>query len=279
MKNEAFGWGSAEAPGKFLVQGDSNGLFSAFRTWTSDGTFALAPRPGMICAVLVLDGASDGSYEGQKGEYRANELVLFDGEAAAAVETREPSIRVGWWVSPTILGGKAFRGLMGQPVPVSSAGRVAALALTDALLGVEGSVANPYARRAYSQSLEHLISGLLHERRLVRNPAVSRAEELLLEAQSLIEERFRDSGFNVVELARLMHVSPPTLHRPYGDLGTSPRREIERRRLSEARAYLAMGISNPRLMTVAAEASGFRSVRQLKQALARAENQGRPAEP
>ncbi|MEV7799578.1 hypothetical protein AB0O14_10840 [Microbacterium foliorum] len=52
-------------------------------------------------------------------------------------------------------------------------------------------------------------------------------------AQVAIEAGFRDPGFDVPKLARELSVSVRTVHNTFTRFGSTPRREIERRRVSE----------------------------------------------
>lgn len=115
-------------------------------------------------------------------------------------------------------------------------------------------------------ALEHLVAASLEEAREEIGHDSSHHDGLFMAAQVAIETNFRNPTFDVVSLARELSVSVRTVRRAFGRLGTTPRREIERRRITEIdRLPTATALT----ASEAAERAGFSSAQQLNRALAR----------
>lgn len=102
-----------------------------------------------------------------------------------------------------------------------------------------------------------------------------RSDELsrrFLEAIQLIEARHSDRALNVAQLARLLGVSIPHLHRVFAAQDTTPGREIERHRVLSAHALITSRQRSGRHSAEAvARLSGFTSTRRMRDALQRFE--------
>lgn len=93
-----------------------------------------------------------------------------------------------------------------------------------------------------------------------------------LEAIQLIEARHSDRALNVAQLARLLDVSIPHLHRIFAAQDTTPGREIERQRVLSAQALITSRQRNGRHSVEAvARLAGFTSTRRMRDALQRYE--------
>jgi AraC-like DNA-binding protein len=118
-------------------------------------------------------------------------------------------------------------------------------------------------------ALEHLIAGALQEagKQSDSTDGLHR-DDLFTAAQSVIEAHFQDPAFDVTRLVRELSSTTRHVHAAFRTFGTTPRRQIEERRLAEFERL------TPQILTLAqvAERSGFSSVRQYTRAVARRAN-------
>lgn len=119
--------------------------------------------------------------------------------------------------------------------------------------------------------MEHLVAGALDEwGALEGNNAALHRDGLFTSAQLVIESYSRDPGFDAVKLAKELSVSARSVHAAFSAFGTTPRREIERRRLSEVDRRSGQLLT----LTQNVELSGFTSLRQYRRVAARHETPG-----
>ena len=98
----------------------------------------------------------------------------------------------------------------------------------------------------------------------------STRQRLFERAQLVIEESYTDPGFSVDALGQALSVSRSYLYEVFTEFGTSPRREIERRRVVSVLARFDLEtLSAPTLSPEIVGVSGFSSAKRLRQALAR----------
>ncbi|MBF4549476.1 helix-turn-helix domain-containing protein [Pseudoclavibacter sp. VKM Ac-2888] len=124
----------------------------------------------------------------------------------------------------------------------------------------------PTAQAHLGIALEHLIAGALDESGTRTSDAdTMHRDGLFMNAQLVIEAHFRDAGFSIARLARSLSVSERAVHAVFAALGTTPRRELERRRLSEVERLSAQALTRNQIF----ELAGFSSPRQFRDAHSR----------
>lgn len=240
--------------------------FGAGRAWSNSAGYSLTTDPQRLYLVYTVEGAFEFDVDGRAVVAEAESLVLFEGAAPTLARTLTTTARFVWYLEPTFLQPGRSRFRFHEPVSMRNTSIRALMTMTNTLLNAP-TPTTASARRHTAGALEHLVAGALDEAGALRSGDSRHRDGLFMASQVAIEAGFRDAGFDVTALAREVSVSVRTLHDTFARLGTTPRREIERRRLTEARRLTAAGDLS---VSVVAEESGFSSIKQLRRALGRA---------
>lgn len=264
-----FGWHPRGAidPG-LVAETVQHSKFGLGRAWSNSAGYTLTTAPERIYLVYTVEGAFEFAVDGQSVIAQAGSLILLDGEAPTTATTLDTTARFVWYFEPTFLGPQRARFRFHEPINMRNASLRALFSMTNAVLNSPVS-ATP-AQRHVGVALEHLVAASLEEARSDEIGHDARHHDgLFMAAQIAIESYFRDPSFDVVSLARELSVSVRTVHRTFGRLGTTPRREIERRRVTEIhRLPTAAALT----ASETAERCGFTSPQQMSRALSRAKN-------
>lgn len=245
----------------------SHPYFGVGHAWSRSAGYTLTTAPDRTYLVLTMDGGFEFDVDGTVIPTEPGTLILLSGEAPTTARTVTETSRYVWYLEPTFLRPGKGRFKYGEPLPTTGAGITTLMSMTNTLLDSPppSSVA---ARRHLTLSFENLLAATLEETAPRRPNDIGQLRDgLFMAAQAAIETEFRDPAFNVERLARELAVSQTTLRDTFKQMGASPRREIERRRLAEARQ-----LETIETLTVTERAlrAGFSSARQLTRALARA---------
>ncbi|MBD8464703.1 helix-turn-helix domain-containing protein [Plantibacter auratus] len=261
-----FGWqprGTVD-PG-LVAETMAHPKFGLGRAWSNSAGYRLAPAPKLTYLVYTVEGGFDFTVDGTTVRADPGSMVLFDGEAPVTARTTEGTARFVWYFEPTLLHAGRSRFAFHEPLRVENAPLRALAAMTHSTLDAPAP-GSAHARRHLGIAMEHLVSAALEEAGGAAIGSDSRHRDgLFMAAQRSIETHFRDPAFTVARLATDLSVSVRTLHETFRHLGTTPRREIERRRVSEI-DRITDGRMNA---TDLAAAAGFSSARQLQRALRR----------
>lgn len=266
-KCDDFGWHPQGVIDKSLVaETAQDSRFGMGHAWSRSAEYSLTTDPARTYMVLTVEGGFEFTVHGTPVRADPGSLILLDGEAPTAARTLTDTARYVWYLEPTFLSsGHGFR--HGEPIPTGGASIQALTSMTNTLLSVPAPT-SPTARRHLAASFENLLAGVLDEAGADRRQDASHHREgTFMAALSVIETRFRDPAFTVARLAKELSVSQRTLYEVFEDMGSTPRREIERRRVTEA-DHLAGAGTMP--VSELATRSGFTSPRQLARALTRA---------
>jgi AraC-like DNA-binding protein len=232
------------------------------RAWSARATYDLSHAPNRIYLVHTVEGGFDFTVDGKTVTTEAGQLVLLDGDAPTTARTRAATARFVWHLTPTFLSPRRHRFRFHEPVSVNNATMQGVMALTNARLTQPD--AGP-ASAHIGHALEHLIAGALQEAGTLHNSADAlHGDDLFTAAQSVIEANFRDPAFDVNRLARELSSTIRHLHAAFRTFGTTPRQQIQERRLAEFERLA------PHILTLkqAVERSGFSSIRQYTRAIA-----------
>lgn len=265
----SFGWRSLLAPERSVVEAEEAPGFGMARVWISNGEYDFVLDGGSLYVALTVEGSLRYRLGAEEWTVGANDLVVLRGGTRAVASFTEPIVEFRWRLTSTTLSSPAFAQLGERPVAVSGRARDALVSVTNSLLNHRSAGASAALQR-FGLGVEELIAAALLDRPAFDGFETVNQDGLLIRAQAAIEENFRDPSFNVEALSGLLHISGPTLHRPYQRLGTTPRTELERRRVREVLKHLPdrSDISTS-VLAQTAESSGFRSTRQLQRALRR----------
>jgi AraC-like DNA-binding protein len=272
-KCDDFGWQPRGAIDPALVADTmQHPRFGIGRAWSNSAGYSLSAAENLTYLVYTVEGGFEFTVDGSAVETEASSLILLDGEAPTTANTLTQTARFVWYVEPTFLGVGRGRFRFHEPIPMRNASLRALLALTNSVLN-SPAPATEAARGHLGIAVEHLVAGALDEEHAGGgvDDAMHR-DGLFMAAQLAIETHFRDPGLTVGRLARELSVSVRTVHEAFSRFGTTPRREVERRRVSEIDRLSDDARSSSSLI---AEAVGFSSAKQLSRALART----RAAEP
>ncbi|MFJ2367813.1 helix-turn-helix domain-containing protein [Microbacterium sp. NPDC087665] len=266
-KCDDFGWQPRGAIDPRLVADTmQHPRFGIGRAWSNSAGYSLSAAPNLMYLVYTVEGAFEFEVDGSSVEAEAGSLILLDGEAPTTAQTLAETARFVWYFEPTLLRAGRSRFRFHEPVSMQNASLSALLSMTNSILNTSPP-ATESARTHLGISLEHLVAGALDEAgaSAARSSSLHR-DGLFMSAQLVIETHFRDAGFDVARLTKELAVSVRTVHSAFSDFGTTPRREIERRRLSEVERLRS---SNSFPVSQIAEQSGFTSTKQMLRATQR----------
>lgn len=268
---QVYGWAPLDMPDHVLIDGVQGAGFQIGRAWSSEGgRFRSLPSDGYLYVLLPIEGFGIVSYDGEEIHVPQNHLILLDGAASIGVDTPRSVSRYVWRFRPELLRNTLHQRLYGAPIRVDKHAWRPVASLINSLTASDAqsnTVASPHIVHAN----EHLIADLIENR--VRDSFAHGQEEfdaVLTHAQLLIESSHADQRLTVELLAKQIHVSERTLRRKYSRIGTTPHRELSRRRAIAAMSFLRQPGSSPR---EAAEQAGFSSVPQMRAALRRLSTQ------
>jgi AraC-like DNA-binding protein len=264
-----FGWHPRGRVDSSLVADTAQlSRFGAGNAWSRSARYALTTAPTRMYLVLTMEGGFEFTVDGSPVSTAPGELILLNGEAPTAARSLTDTARYVWYLEPTFLHAGPFRFQHGEPIPTGGGAAVRALtSMTNALLTAPAPVTGA-AGRHLALSFENLVAGVLADAsRPPQNGTTEHRDGLFMAALAAVEAHFRDPAFTVARLAQEVSVSVRTLHGTFSSMGTTPRREIERRRVTEAHQ---LSTTRERSAADLAEQSGFTSSRQLSRALSRA---------
>jgi AraC-like DNA-binding protein len=240
--------------------------FGIGRAWSNSAGYRLVTAPKLTYLVYTVEGGFDFTVDGSTVHADPGSLILLDGEAPTTARTTAETARFVWYFEPRLLHPSRSRFRFHEPIPVQNAPFRTLTAMTHSTLDAPPP-ASRAVRHHLGAALEHLVSAALEEANSAHiRPDSRHRDGLFMAAQRSIELHFRDPSFNVSRLAKDLTISIRTLHETFRRLGTTPRREIERRRITEVGR-----ISDTSMLTAAetADQVGFSSTQQLNRALAR----------
>lgn len=241
--------------------------FGVGHAWSRSAGYTLTTDPSRIYLVLTVEGGFEFDVAGTPVPTEPGSLVLFDGEIPTTAVTVSNTARYVWYLEPTILKEGKSRVQFGEPIPVGGTVLQALTTMTNALLETPSLPRTRAGRHHLALAFEHVLAGVLEDSNpLDTQDAAAHRDSAFTAALASIETHFRDPAFTVARLAKDLGVSPRTLHNTFASLGTTPRREIERRRVTEANQLADLG---PTSLSNLATRAGFTSTRQLARALNR----------
>jgi AraC-like DNA-binding protein len=261
-----FGWHPRGAIDPALVaETYEHSKFGGGHAWSRSAGYSLTTAPERTYLVLTVEGGFEFDVDGSTVPTEPGSLIMLDGAAPTTARTVTETSRYVWYLEPTFLQHGLGRFHHGEPIPMNGAGIQTLMGMTNALLTSPRSLGRR-SRRYVTLAFEHLLAGVLEDAPTRPQVPGSHRDGLFMAAHSAIEAGFRDPGFSVTRLARELSVSERTLRDTFQRMGTTPRREIERRRVTEAGELAEAGSMS---LSEQAALAGFTSAKQLTRALAR----------
>ena len=248
------------------------------RLWSDGGAFTARVRDvGQRHRTRVMVGAiGHGTIQTEGGELelRPKFLILTHAHQSLYVTATQPWARYIWEVelAPGLAGD--IEDVVNRVMPLSESSWLLFVSLSNSVLNnaeVPGDTPKPtqsgkfapFLGEAFSYAMSAIISDSI--------PRTTHVEEVALgiyeRAMALIALRHRDPTLAPSPLARELSVSVSTLYRAFRLQQTSPAKMIEEhRRLSAVSSIGKSAVSTAKEMALA---SGFTSVRQMRNAFAR----------
>jgi AraC-like DNA-binding protein len=243
--------------------------FGMGHAWSRSAEYALTTAPERIYLVLTVEGGFRFTIDGEAVIADPGSLILLDGAAPTTAKTLTETARFVWHVDSAALDPNRARFRFGEPIGTGGAAVHALTNLTNTLLQAPPP-ATELARHHIAQSLESMLAAVVEESGDRQHGAPHHREGLFMAAMTVIGSNFRDPAFSVPHLARELSIAERTLRAAFASMGTTPRREIERRRVAEANQIATTTAGLTPAGELAAR-SGFTSTQQLTRALARAQ--------
>jgi AraC-like DNA-binding protein len=241
--------------------------FGLGHAWSRSAEYNLTTAPERTYLVLTVEGGFEFTVDGEAVPADAGSLILLNGEVPTIARTTMETARLVWHIEPTTLHPDRTPFRYGEPIPTGGAAVQALTAMTNTMLQLQ-PLMNEKAQHHLGLSLENVLTAVVEESGARQHGAPHHRDGLFMAAQTAIGTHFRDPAFSVTRLGRELSVSERTLQAAFSSMGTTPRREIERRRVAEANQIVAAAPTiTPREL---AARSGFTSTQQLTRALARA---------
>ena len=262
-----FGWHPRGEIDPALVAETTQGThYGMGRAWSNSAGYSLTTAPERTYLVYTVEGGFEFEVDGRTVVAEPESLILLDGEAPTTARTLTTTARFVWYFEPTFLTAGRSRFRFHEPISMRNASVRSLIAMTNGVLN-SPAPSTAAARRHLGIALEHVVAAVLEEAGSdeVGGDSLHR-DGLFMASHDAIEAHFRDPGFDVTRLARELSVSVRTVHNAFERFGTTPRREIERRRVSEIDRMANAGALRASQM---AERAGFTSARQMNRALAR----------
>lgn len=262
-----FGWHPRGPIDTILVaEVEQHRGFGLGHAWSRSAGYTLTADPRRIYLVLTMEGGFEFTVDGALVRTEPGHLVLLDGEVPTVAQTLDATARFVWYLEPTFLRPGYAPFSYGEPLVTNGTSMQPLISMSNAVIG------SPRARTGEAQrhlalSFEHLLANALHEVGTERNRMAEHRDGLFMAALGAVETHFRDPAFDVTRMAKEISTSVRHLHTVFQSMGTTPRRELERRRVTEAKT-LAVA-SAPSSTHELAARSGFTSSRQLTRALNR----------
>ncbi|WP_353114217.1 hypothetical protein [Microbacterium sp.] len=227
------------------------------------------------CRVLIgVAGHAECDLGDEAFALRPKTMLVVSGDRALAIDADAGWAHWEWQLTSPPSG--LVRARMRRPTPFDVEKGMHQLmggmtsSLIDAPPGSDAR-AQTFVYRALSQVVVAVIADSLR--------LGSTRQRLFERAQFLIEESFADPGFSVGVLGRQLSTSRSHLYEVFAEFGTSPRQEIERRRVDSVLARFDLEtLAAPALSAEVVGVSGFSSAKQLRRALVRrqtADDEGR----
>lgn len=194
------------------------------------------------------------------------QLMIAEAEHEMRVESNTPWARFEWVLdSPALSLSRHLRLL--TPIAVDELHWELIAAMTNTLVSHEPSLGghpSSVSSGGIGAAFTQLLLTVLERAGSGRAIGSESSTGLIDRAYRLIDENFSDPEYGVADLRADLSLSKSHLHRLFADQGTTPRRELEARRVDAA--LVAME-STP--SAEVARASGFRSVQRMMIAIGR----------
>ena len=263
----ALGWKNLGDTSGLQADGVGTSAHYIGRAWSPTGVYEGIPEAGAMYAFITIEGGGDVTYDGTPMDVGRDHLVFMDAEADIGIRLRAATARYLWKLRPTVLNNPLVRQRIGEPLPIGPEVWRIAGSLTNSALEAGPAVTTS---RYFAQASENLLVAVFETvRQPTRIVPSSRPDLVYGEAMYVIEHGYDDPTLTPSKVAAEILVSERTLRRAFAAMGTTPRTEIERRRvreLTELRAHF--GVSRP--FEQLSEMAGFSTGRQARAALRRA---------
>ncbi len=249
--------------------GDSQ--WSVARLWTTPGRFQAAPFPaGSMWAFLGVDGVGTVTNGATESRIRPQELLVVPGDQPTESSASAPWARIIWRFETRLLRQASFDSLLGRVHSLNDAHFNLLTAMTGAIALAPASAWDASAAYVDYALASSIAAALADAAGPVHRQLAKDRTGHLRDAIRLIDDKYLDPTVKVEDIARELAMSLSYLHRLFAEVGTTPARELERRRAQRAFALLS-SVQSPTAAALedAAHRSGFSSVRRMRYTMRR----------
>ena len=242
-----------------------SGRFEVARLWHAAAELRHGPD-GSLAGWETLIVQVEGELRIDGGTLEAGDLALLPASLDFALVASAPSARIEIRL-PRPPGEESLRRVVLRSARESPY-RGILVGTVNAALNASLSPLDP-GFPGFQLAVEHLVAALIVEAGGAPAPKASRSLEIHAEAVRLIDSEARDPAFTVASLAERLHVTQRQLQRAFAERETTPKAQIQERRIALAQAYLRLPTargSRPSRMEIARR-SGFRTERSMDRAL------------
>lgn len=197
------------------------------------------------------------------------QLLILDAQDSIRVSSAEPWARFEWIVQAAALGLQRHEPGHGRSLEISQAHWELIAAISNSLINTEMSLESP-GLTMIGGVLSQTITAALADQLNPQGDGARPIHPLLLSARRLIAENYANPSYSVEDLRNDLSISKTHLHRLFATAGTSPRRDLERRRVMAAQEMIhALSATRPSDLAEIATAAGFSSRERMQRALLR----------
>jgi len=262
------GWGADPSAG-FVGSADliDQGAWLVGRLWNTPAVLTSVSLPvGRYRFILTLDGEATIEREGGTHHVGPHQVFLVGGEERLVTRNTVVWARMEWHLALPLLLGSALADSVGRVIPVSSNFEQLVAAVTN-VISVGPRFGEGPGGLQLLPALQALVAGVLTEAHETRSRLTPAQYGVLMRARAIIDQRLSDPLLSVADIADELAVSPSYLHRVFSLAGSSPRKEIEQRRVTTARLLLEASPGGRGEIEAIARRAGFTTRRRMHTAL------------
>ncbi|MDR6868131.1 AraC-like DNA-binding protein [Microbacterium resistens] len=265
------GWTpSMSPPTRELVELVRAPAWTVARLWTTPTVLdSRALRSGSVRVILGVDGDAALRFGPTKSLLKAQHLIVLEGETPITTENRDFWARCEWHLRAPLFREKRFSRYLGTPIRPSP-GFHHLLATTTNVIATNQGFSRSAGSTLMLEALADLVLAAVADDTDAPTVLTTAQKSLFENAVREIDERYRDASLTVSRIAERMAVSTAYLHRVFTRAGTTPREEIESRRVAAASILLDAAPAQDRhVLESIAFQTGFSSPRRMQVAIHR----------
>ncbi|MDR6866397.1 AraC-like DNA-binding protein [Microbacterium resistens] len=270
---DALGWEAGpRPPARASVERAQADSWGVARLWTTPTVLTSHPPARGTegyRVILGIDGDASLLVEGQDIALRPGQLIVLDGSLTIRTENRALWARVEWHLRAPLLRHAEFAEHLSTAVPIRTS-HADLIATTTNVISTNLQMAQGPGSPYLLDALTGIVAAAIADSTGAPSALTPAQAVIFQRAIADIGERFRDKDLSADGIARSLAVSRGYLHQVFTAARSTPRQEIESRRVAAALALLDASPSGGRgILERVADRSGFSSARQMRTAIRR----------